>query len=170
MDLSNNYPVLLWIKSLPPGEFVRSTWWAFPTLQSLHFCGMAMVIGIVGLLDLRTLGLAKSLPIRPLHRLLPLAWIGFGLNLCTGLMFFMHDPFVYAFNRSFRWKLLFILLAGVNALWFELGVFTNLERWQDKVETSNLAKVISAISLALWVAVIFGGRYIAFTNSAAPTP
>ncbi len=170
MDLSSNYPVLEWIKSLPPGEFVRSNWWVFPTLQSLHFCGMAMVIGIVGLLDLRALGLARSLPIRPLHRLLPLAWVGFGLNLISGVLFFMHDPFIYAFNPSFRWKLLFILLAGVNALWFELGVFTNLDRWQDKVETSSLAKVISVISLALWIAVIFGGRYIAFTNSSAPAP
>jgi len=56
----------------------------------------------------------------------------------------------------------------VNALWFELGVFTNLDRWQGKVETSSLAKVISVISLALWIAVIIGGRYIAFTNSASP--
>jgi hypothetical protein len=165
MDIHAAHPILEAIKASSIGAFVRDTPWAFPTLQSLHFIGMTLLIGVVGLIDLRVLGIAKSLPLRPLHRFLPLAFVGFGINLVTGIFFFCHDPYVYAFNPSFRIKMLLILLAGVNALWFQIGFFLDLEKWGPNIEASRLAKVVSAISILLWIAVITGGRYIAFTNS-----
>jgi hypothetical protein len=163
--IAEAHPVLEWIKQTPVGEFVRSSTWAFPALQSLHFIGMSMLIGIVGVIDLRVLGLARALPIHPLHRLLPVAFTGFAINLITGIMFFCHDPYVYAFNPSFRLKMLLILLAGLNALWFRLGVFIDVDKWGPGIEASALAKVISAFSLLIWVGVITAGRYIAFTSS-----
>jgi len=164
-ELAAAHPLLGWIKQTPVGEFVRNSTWAFPTLQSLHFIGMTMLIGVVGAIDLRVLGVARGLPIHPLHRLLPLAFIGFGINLLTGLMFFAHDPFVYAYNMSFRIKMLLILVAGLNALWFQLGVFIDVDKWEPGIEASRLAKVISALSLLIWFAVITAGRFIAFTPS-----
>jgi hypothetical protein len=164
-ELALAHPVLGWIKQTPVGEFVRNSTWAFPTLQSLHFIGMTMLIGVVGAIDLRVLGVARGLPIHPLHRFLPLAFIGFGINLVTGLMFFCHDPFVYAYNMSFRIKMLLILIAGLNALWFRLGVFIDVDKWGPGIEASRLAKVISALSLLIWFAVITAGRFIAFTPS-----
>ena len=159
------HPVLEWIRHTSVGEFVRSSSWAFPTLQSLHFIGMTMLVGIVGAIDLRVLGIARGLPIHPLHRLLPVAFVGFGLNLITGLMFFAHDPYVYSYNISFRIKVLLILIAGLNALWFRLGVFIDVDKWGPGIDASRLAKVISALSLFLWFAVITAGRYIAFAPS-----
>lgn len=157
------HPILTWIKATTIGQFVRDTVWAFPALQSLHFLGLCMLVGIVGAIDLRVLGFARAIPLAPLHRFLPIAFIGFGINLITGIMFFCHDPFEYAFNGSFRIKMLLILLAGLNALWFRLGVFLELENWGPGIEASRLAKVISALSLLIWIAVIAAGRYIAFT-------
>jgi hypothetical protein len=165
IDPAATHPTLEWIKQTSIGAFVRDTPWAFPTLQSLHFIGMSLLIGVVGVIDLRVLGLARGLPIHPLHRFLPLAFFGFGLNVLTGLFFFCHDPYVYAFNPSFRIKMLLILLAGLNALWFRLGVFLDVDKWGPGIEASRLAKVISALSLLLWVGVITAGRFIAFTNS-----
>jgi len=157
------HPILAWLRDTPIGEFVRSSTWAFPTLQALHFIGMTLLIGIVGAIDLRVLGVARAVPLAPLHRFLPLAFLGFGINLTTGIFFFCHDPWVYAFNVSFRIKMLLILLAGLNALWFRLGVFLDLDAWGPGIEASRLAKVISALSLLIWIAVITAGRYIAFT-------
>lgn len=156
-------PVLTWIRETPPGAWVRNSTWAFPMLQSVHFIGMSMLVGIVAAIDLRVLGFARSIPLAPLHRLLPLAFIGFGLNLVTGILFFCHEPFSFAFNSSFRIKMLLILLAGLNALWFRLGVFLDLDKWGPGIDTSPLAKVISALSLLIWIAVITSGRYIAFS-------
>jgi hypothetical protein len=157
------HPILAWCRDTWVGEFVRNSTWAFPFLQSLHFIGMSLLIGIVGAIDLRVLGLARAVPLAPLHRFLPLAFIGLGINLITGAFFFCHDPWVYAFNPAFRLKLLLILVAGLNALWFRLGVFLDLDAWGPGIEASRLAKVISALSLLIWIGVITAGRYIAFT-------
>ena len=159
------HPILEWLKMTPIGAFVRDTTWAFPTLQSLHFIGMTMLVGVVGAIDLRVLGVARKLPIHPLHRFLPVAFIGFGINLITGFCFFCHDPYVYAFNMSFRLKMLLIVVAGLNALWFRLGVFIDVDEWGPGIEASRLAKIISALSLLIWFAVITAGRFIAFTPS-----
>jgi hypothetical protein len=165
LSVSAVHPILEWIKYTPIGVFVRDSVWAFPALQSLHFIGMTLLIGVVGIIDLRVLGLARGLPIRPLHRLLPFAFVGFGINLVTGVMFFSHDPYVYAFNMSFRIKMLLIVLAGLNALWFRLGVFFDVDKWGPGIEASKLAKGISALSLLIWVGVITAGRFIAFTSA-----
>jgi hypothetical protein len=159
------HPVLEFLKVSPIGAFVRDTTWAFPTLQSLHFIGMTMLVGVVGAIDLRVLGVARGLPIHPLHRLLPVAFIGFAINLTTGFFFFCHDPYVYAFNASFRLKMLLIVVAGLNALWFQLGVFIDVDKWGPGIEASRLAKVISALSIIIWFGVIMAGRFIAFTPS-----
>lgn len=165
MDINAAHPILEWIKATPIGAFVRDSTWAFPALQSLHFIGMSLLIGVVGVIDLRVLGVARGLPIHPLHRFLPLAFAGFGINLLTGIMFFCHDPYVYAFNPSFRIKMLLILLAGLNALWFRLGVFLDVDKWGPGIEASRLAKIISALSLLIWIGVITAGRFIAFTSA-----
>lgn len=157
------HPVLAWMRDSFIGEWVRGSSFAFPLLESLHFIGMTLLIGIVGAIDLRVLGVARSVPLAPLHRFLPLAFIGFGLNAISGLCFFCSDPWPYAFNISFRIKMLLILLAGLNALWFRLGVFLSLDSWGPGIEASRLAKVISALSLLLWLSVITAGRYIGFT-------
>jgi hypothetical protein len=165
LSMQAAHPILEWIKETPVGAWVRDTIWAFPFLQSMHFLGMTMLIGVVGAIDLRVLGLARGLPIHPLHRFLPLAFFGFGINFITGSMLFAHDPYVYAFNLSFRMKVLLILVAGLNALWFRLGVFIDVDKWGPGIEASRLAKVISALSIRIWVGVITAGRFIAFTPS-----
>jgi hypothetical protein len=145
------HPLLEWIRLSPPGVFVRGSSWAFPALQSLHFIGMTLLIGVVGVIDLRILGVARELPLKALLRFLPLAFIGFGINVISGLLFFSHDPYEYAFNGSFRLKMLLILLAGLNALWFRAAA------------ACRHAKFIAALSIVLWIGVIVAGRFIAFT-------
>jgi hypothetical protein len=157
------YPFIAFCKNSAVGAWVRNSAWAFPFLQSWHFIGMTMLLGVVGAIDLRVLGVARAIPLAPLHWLLPLALVGFGINLITSICFFCHDPYFYAFNISFRIKMLMILLAGLNALWFRLGVFLDIDAWGPGIEASLLAKIISAAPTVLWIAVITAGRYIAFT-------
>ncbi len=61
--------------------------------------------------------------------------------------------------------MLLILLAGLNALWFEMSVFIDVKKWGPGVEASTLAKVISGISLFLWAAVITCARLIPFIGN-----
>src|SRR5206468_12405944 len=92
--------------------------WIWPACETLHFMGLALLVGVVGVLDLRMLGMAKGLPIGPLQRLMPWAILGFGINMVTGFLFFAGDPFQYIHNIAFGFKLLFIGLAGVDVILF----------------------------------------------------
>ena len=141
-------------------------WWAWPLCESLHFIGMAMLVGVAGVIDLRLLGMAKGLPLAPLQRLMPWAALGFAINLITGFVFIAGNPRQYIgppLSLSFAAKMLFILLAGLNVLLFYI---TGLKRLVDRVEAGHDAplgaKVSAAVSLFLWVGVMYWGRMLQF--------
>ena len=63
-------PLEIWLKSTTLAQIMH-TWWAWPTAESLHFFGLSLLMGTVGLFDLRLLGFAKQIPLPALHRLIP---------------------------------------------------------------------------------------------------
>jgi uncharacterized membrane protein len=134
-------------------------WWAF--MMDLHFIGLALLIGTVGILDLRILGFAKQIPIAPLHRLVPWAMAGFGINLVTGVLAFTGMDQYYTYNWAFWLKMLAIMLLGLNVAAFYLtGAFESVESLGPGDDASPFAKFIAATSLFLWFTVITLGRYI----------
>ena len=142
-------------------------WWAF--LMDLHFLGLVLVIGTVAALDLRIMGFARQLPLEPLHRLVPWALGGFGINLVTGLLAFIGMPEFYTLDYAFWVKMLAILLLGVNAAAFYLtGVFAGVKDLGAGEDASLSAKLVAASSLFLWFAVIILGRYIQYYQDSIP--
>jgi len=140
--------------------------WILPICESLHFIGMAMLIGFAGILDLRLLGMAKRLPVAPLQRLMPWALLGFVMSLGSGVVFIAANPGQYVgppLSLSFVAKMFFILLACLNAF---LYYVTGLKRSADGVEAGEEApsgaKVSAAVSLFLWIAVMYWGRVLQF--------
>jgi hypothetical protein len=154
----------------PSLEVIMAVPWAWPLAETFHFIGLCLLIGIVGMFDLRILGIAKGLPLASLKRLLPWGVFGFVLCLITGLLFVLgiganlyndnaYDVIVR--DQYLQLKLLFILLAGLNLLAFYL---TGMARAVDGLgkgdDAPRLAKVIAATSLFLWIGVIVFGRLI----------
>ena len=153
-----------------PGKFtdlmlISKWWWAF--MMDLHFIGLALLIGTVGILNLRVLGFAKPLPIAPLHRLMPWAMAGFGMNTLTGILAFIGMPSYYTFDVAFWLKMLALLLLGLNVAAFYLTeAFHSVEHLGPGEDAPPLAKFMAASSLVLWFAVIPLGRYIqAFSDT-----
>jgi hypothetical protein len=142
-------------------------WWAF--MMDLHFLGLVLLIGAVGALDLRIMGFARQLPLEPLHRLVPWALTGFGINLVTGLLAFIGMPEFYTLDYAFWVKLLAILLLGVNAAAFYLtSVFAGVKDLGPGEDAPLSAKLVAASSLILWFAVIVLGRYIQYYQDSIP--
>ena len=157
-----------WLHNSPVGWAAVGGWpWLWPVCESLHFMGMALLIGAVGLLDARMLGLFKGLPVAPLERLVPWGVLGFVINLATGLVFFAGAPEQYVDNVAFWWKMGFVLLAGVNVSFFYL---TSLSRRVDRLgageDAPMAAKVIAGASLVLWFGVLYWGRMLPFIGDA----
>ena len=134
-------------------------WWTF--MMILHFLGLIMIVGTVGLLDIRIMGFLKQLPTAPLHRFLPWAMAGLGVNIVTGLLAFIGLPENYIYSGVFWLKMLALILLGVNAALFYLtDIFAGVERLEAGEDAPMSAKLIAASSLFLWFAVITFGRYI----------
>jgi len=137
---------------------ISKWWWAF--MMDLHFIGLAVLIGTVGIFNLRLLGFAKPLPLAPLHRLTPWAMAGFGINTLTGILAFIGMPSYYTFDIAFWLKMLALLLVATNVGVFYLTAFHKVEHLGPNEDAPRLAKFFAAMSLVLWFAVIALGRYI----------
>ena len=134
-------------------------WWTF--MMASHFLGLIMIVGTVGLLDIRIMGFMKQLPIRPLHRLVPWGLAGLAVNIVTGLLAFAARPENYIFSVAIWLKMLALLLLGVNAVAFYLtDIFGQVEKLEAGEDAPFAAKLVAASGLFLWFAVIALGRYI----------
>ena len=144
--------------------FTNRVSWLFAMEETLHFIGLSLLIGAVGIFDLRLLGMAKEMPVAALQRLLPWGVLGFVICFLTGVGFVLGNPFneaEYLRNIAFLWKMSFILLAGINLLVFHLtGLAGKVKALGPGEDAPPLAKVIGAVSLGLWVGVIFFGRFL----------
>jgi hypothetical protein len=141
--------------------------WIWPLCETLHFMGLALVMGVVGVLDLRMLGMARELPLGPLQRLMPFAILGFTINLITGFLFFAGDPFQYIHNVAFGFKLLFIGLAGVNVILFYVsGLYRRVDGVGPGHDCPLPAKMAATASLLLWIGVMYWGRMLPFIGNA----
>ncbi len=159
-------PVWVWIKSSWLSHQATGLPWLWPACETLHFIGMALLLGVIGVIDLRMLGVMKRVPFAPLHRLLPWGIAGFLINLMTGIVFFAGDPYQYKDNIAFLFKMLFIVLAGINVLLFYLIPFRQVEAMGPGDDAPMSAKVIAATSIFLWFGVMFWGRMLPFIGNA----
>ena len=144
------------------GVLVRQVPWIFEWLQVFHFFGFSLLIGVVGFLDLRVLGLARGIPVGQIHRLLPWAFVGFAINVITGIGFFCSEPESFAYLWIFQLKMGLIALAGLNALLFRLYSYRELHDWGEYVDATPFAKIMCTLSLILWISVLVAGRFIAY--------
>ena len=144
--------------------------WLWPACEVIHFVGMAMLIGTIGILDLRILGIGKGLPIRALEALVPIGVAGFIMNSITGVLFVVGNPtggpIAYLDNLAFQIKVLLMLIAGINLFAF---YFTVISRAAESIEATGdadaSAKAVAATSLVLWFGVILFGRLIMYNDT-----
>jgi hypothetical protein len=145
------------------GAVVTDKTWMWPTCETMHFIGLSLLLGVVLLVDLRVLGVMKGVSFVSLHRLLPWAAFGFGVNVVTGMLFFVGIPGQYIHNKAFYYKIGLVLLAGANALYFTLlDEPWKLGRGEDAPFT---AKIAAASAMALWVGVMYFGSMLPFLGN-----
>ena len=155
-----------WLETSSVAYFVNNTNWIWAIFETLHFIGMALLIGCVGILDLRMLGVGKRLPAGPLHRLVPYGIAGFLINMITGLLFFVAIPRQYMFNVAFIVKMSLIAIAGINVLVFYTTVYRAAERLGPGDDAPFKAKVAAVVSIAAWFGVMYFGRMLPFIGDA----
>jgi len=145
--------------------WVLDSTWVWPVMEILHFMGLSLLLGSLLVIDLRLAGFFRQINIAATHRLLPFTFAGFGINLVTGFLFLMGDPARYTANIGFRWKMVLVLVAGLNALWFWIRINPVMKTWEPHADTPFVAKVIAWVSLCTWFGVLLLGRLIPYIGT-----
>lgn len=159
-------PFQIWLvnkfASVPTIRAFMRTTWGWPAAESVHFIGLALLVGTIFLFDLRLLGVARRIPIRFLHRLVPWGLAGYAATLLSGLLFLLTEPDQYVYNPAFHLKAVFMVAAGLNASLFYVTSYRRTTASTAALDAPNSAKVIAAASLFLWLSVIVAGRLLTF--------
>jgi len=164
--------ILKTLESTAFAAWIRNSLYAFPMIESVHVIAITLVFGTIAILDLRLLGLASVH--RPFSRvagdLKKWTWAAFLLAAGTGGLMFITNAAVYYTNNEFRAKMLMIALSGLNMLVFEWTVGRKVSMWDNHKAAPLAGKLAGAISIVLWITVIFLGRWVGFTATANLTP
>ena len=158
--------VVAWLQATWLSHQILQRIWVWPAAETIHFIGLALVIGIIGFLDLRLIGLFPRVPIAAVRELIPYGIAGFALNLVTGVTFLIGHPEQYAHSITWWLKVGFLVIAGLNTAVFEFAVAPSTVSLAPGEPTPLAAKCVGYISLAAWFGVLYCGRMLPFIGDA----
>ncbi len=151
----------------PLGTSLAESLYVYPLVEGTHLLSLAFSFGLIVLTDLRLTGfIFKSVPVHiVLQQLRPWLITGFAVTFATGILLtFAAGPGLVE-APVFPLKLLFIVLAGLNALWFEIKFGRNAVVWGAAVVLPAGARIAGWISLVSWSLVVILGRLIPYLDS-----
>jgi hypothetical protein len=156
----------VWLRATELSGAIRVLPWLWPLCEILHFVGLSLLVGVVGFFDLRLLGVFKRVPLGAAWSLMPWGKAGFALSTLTGVTFFVGAPDQYVNNVAFYGKVLFLVVAGANAMLFERLYAAKVATSDAVGSTPGTFKAIAVVSIVSWFLVIYWGRMLPFVGNA----
>jgi hypothetical protein len=152
------------LETTPLATRIAESSWMFPTLESAHVVALALVVGSIGMMDLRLLGLVgRDQPVTRLASdVLPWTWTAFVFAAITGGLLFTSNASSYWDNPFFKIKMVLLALAGLNMVVFHLLTWKTIHQWNETAPPPA-AKAAGLMSLLFWIGVVFAGRWIGFS-------
>lgn len=133
--------------------------WAFPLAECIHISMFAMSVGTIALVDLRLLGWAfrKQAAVQLLEDTEPWTLAGLTMVIMSGLIIWSSDPVRYYYSWPFRYK----MGALVFAILYNYTIHRTIAR--TTVLPSAGSILTAALSLAIWISIVFAGLFYSFT-------
>jgi hypothetical protein len=155
-------PVGIMVWGIDVGIFdLMNSKWGWPIAEIAHFTGLCLLIGAVGMFDLRMMGLVRGLSMKALHRLVPFGVLGFVLSAASGFLFVVAAPDQYIYNPAWQTKMALLAIAGLNmALFYLTATSRRVNALGPDDPPPPAARLFAAISLLSWFGVIAAGRVI----------
>jgi hypothetical protein len=154
----------LWLENTGVAVALKESAYLFPIVEGTHLLGMSVSVGLIFLLDLRLLRLAfRNEPVsRIMRQVAPWMTAGFALVFATGLALFAANATAAYVNWFFRLKLALVVLAGVNAAYYQVVYFPQMTQWDVAADIPRGPRVVAAVSIVCWALVIAFGRTMAY--------
>jgi hypothetical protein len=144
-----------WIRDTPSP-------FGFWFILTIHAIGMGVLVGASTVLDLRLLGVAPDLPIAPLKKLYPVIWIGFWMQVASGLLLMIAFPTKALTNPVFYTKLILIAFAMVMMVKLYARLFAD-PVLSDGDDMMRKGRSLAKWSLICWAVAMTAGRLLAYT-------
>jgi hypothetical protein len=157
--------VCQWLMDTDIGTSIRESIWTFPVIETIHVLGLSISVGLLLVSDLRLMGviLRRRSVSEVYEQIKPWMFTGFAIMTITGIFLFWCQA-VKAYNSYFfRAKVVMLILAAVNALAFERGIYRKVKEWDNALVPPMEARLAGWFSLILWVGIITCGRTMAYT-------
>lgn len=144
-------------------SWVGESLWGYPIVLGMHAIGLAIVVGIFVLLDLRILGILRGVSLKGLWRLFPLAWTGFLINALSGTALFTSQATTFVDSKPFLIKISSVFAGVIVGMFMQRRLSARVAAWENAGETMQTPdKALAAVSLICWISAIFAGRLIAY--------
>jgi hypothetical protein len=157
------HPFCVWLQGTQASVTVQSVGWIVPTAQTIHILSIAAVMSAVLMIDLRLIGMlgADQSIARVSRRYGPVIWWALPILLATGVIQIIGEPSRSLENPVFRLKMALLAAALLVTLSHQIPLRTNPSYWDPR---RRLARLAGVLSLPLWIAIVFAGRWIAYTG------
>lgn len=152
--------MFVWIEGTPVAQWVSLSLYAYPFLLSVHIVGLAVVVGLFMMRDLRLIGYFTALDPFAFLSLGRLAWTGFFFNAVSGLMLFTSQAQTFADNTAFLIKIAFIIAGMALAGVIHARLRASLSAGSDAISRST--RTVALCSLLTWTGAIIAGRLVAY--------
>lgn len=155
--------LLTWIENTTFSTVIRESALLYPSILALHSIGLAFAVGISVMVALAILGLAPGLPLGSLERLYPVLWLGFLVNLVTGLALLAMAATTHLTDPVMYFKLTCIALAVISIRLLQRHVVRARNRRDVTTPVATADKMLAGASLGLWALAVTAGRLTAYT-------
>ncbi len=153
---------LSWLESTAYSQWIVSGLTGWPLMLSMHAVGIAIVVGVVFVLNLRLFGLFRPIPLTSLHGLLAIGWIGIALNVFSGVSLFVAQASFYVTSVPFIVKITFVILGIGNLYHMQKFLKRDAASWEAAGTVPQLGLVLGGTSFAFWTIAVVTGRLIAY--------
>ena len=157
MDSKELIEIFYFLEDTYIGEYVRSSIWLFPVIESFHLIGLGILGGSVVLMDFKLMNIVfrGTDKIYILEQTKRFFFLGLSLLFITGVPLFLSEAVKCYYSRAF-WIKMICLVIGVLFVYF---VRNPLIVKKD----GNFMILIGFLSFFIWTVVAASGRWIGFS-------
>jgi hypothetical protein len=149
---------LVWLEATGLAEWVRSSIPGYPSMIALHAIGMAIMVGLSLLIDMRVLGWFAGIPLNALQRFFGVAWLGFGINFLSGGALFSAQATSYITDWVFMTKMALVFLGAITSAILQPAV----AKAGPGGQLAGGMKAVAALAIVFWLVAITMGRLTAY--------
>jgi len=151
-----------WLESTALAEWVRTSLIGYPFVLTVHSVGMAIMVGLVTVINMRLIGRFGRIPYASLDGLLKLAWYGLAINAISGAAIFTSQAVSYITSPTYLLKMVMVIGGAIIAWKMRSSLKRDASSWDSGVVVPGGMQTLARVSLGMWLVAIITGRFTAY--------